>query len=318
MKDKCPPSPASSTIPARIGKHARVAKNHWLQLTAPRSFEVKKVARLPLRTKRPENKGRRRASPSGQSAHEDSSTPVAGSGDEKAIAVAQTSVCATTRVLLISEHALIRVALHAILQTLAGLVLTAEAASCADALAAASISQADIILLDLDAEDDDQIASIPQLLSAFERARILVLADAPNPEAYRRAVSAGATGILLKEQAPELLTKAIEKMRSGEAWLDRATMATVIREMSRVAADHKNGGETGLAMLSRREREVAILAGKGLTNKQVADRLFISPATAHHHLTSIFNKLGLTNRFELVQYLYQHGLMKPLAEPTAD
>ena len=94
-----------------------------------------------------------------------------------------------------------------------------------------------------------------------------------------------------------------------EAWLDRMMIATILRERSRPeAVNSRNAEAAKIATLTERERQVISLIGEGLKNREIAERMFISEATVRHHLTSIFNKLGVADRLELVIYAYQHNL----------
>ncbi|HWP41952.1 MAG TPA: response regulator transcription factor, partial [Blastocatellia bacterium] len=93
-----------------------------------------------------------------------------------------------------------------------------------------------------------------------------------------------------------------------------ATMAGVLSEMVRASKPKEADPESSkIASLTEREREVVALVGEGLKNKQIADRLFISETTVRHHLTSIFDKLGVSDRVELLIYAYRHGLADPPA-----
>ena len=122
----------------------------------------------------------------------------------------------------------------------------------------------------------------------------------------------GAVGVVLKEKAPEVLIKAIEKVHEGEIWLDRAMVANVFSAASRFRDTRKNDpGGSQDRTLTEREREVIALVGEGLRNKQIADRLFISEGTVRNHLTTIFSKLEVSDRFELLIYSYRHSLAKP-------
>jgi two-component system nitrate/nitrite response regulator NarL len=100
---------------------------------------------------------------------------------------------------------------------------------------------------------------------------------------------------------------------AGEVWINRAMMARVIGGLwnpvnaQTIQADPE---AVKIALLTEREREVVGLIGEGLRNKQIAERLFISEITVRHHLTSIFDKLGVSDRFELAIYSYRHGLAK--------
>ncbi len=215
------------------------------------------------------------------------------------------------RVLLIDDHALVRAGLVTLIEQRPGLTVIGEAANRADALAIAAREQPDIILLDLDLGGENSLDFLPELFTAAPATRVILLTGMLDPEAHRRAVRLGAMGLVLKEQATEVLIKAIERVHAGEVWLDRSMLATVLTELSPARANEEVDPEAAkIATLTAREREVIALLAEGLPSKQIAERLFISEATVSHHLGSIFNKLGVTNRLELVVYAYRHGLAK--------
>jgi DNA-binding NarL/FixJ family response regulator len=119
-------------------------------------------------------------------------------------------------------------------------------------------------------------------------------------------------GLVFKEKAADVVIRAIERVHAGEVWFDRTLIGNVLTEPSRASATKKLDPEADkIIRLTEREREIAALIGEGLKNKQIANRLFISETTVRHHLMSVFDKLGVTDRLELIIYAYRHGLAKP-------
>jgi two-component system, NarL family, nitrate/nitrite response regulator NarL len=215
------------------------------------------------------------------------------------------------RVLLIDDHELVRTGLRMLLERQPGLTIVGEAANGTDALALAAREQSDIILLDLDLDGVNSLDLLPELHAAATGARVILVTGTRAPEQYYRAVQLGVAGVVSKAQAADVLLQAIEKVYAGEVWLEPAMVARLLAEMSRqraVGTEQVNPEAAKIARLSVREREVITLIGEGLYNKQIAGRLSISETTVSHHLTSIFAKLGLANRFDLVIYAYRHGL----------
>jgi DNA-binding NarL/FixJ family response regulator len=216
------------------------------------------------------------------------------------------------RVLLVDDHAVVRAGLRMLIESQPGLSVVGEAAKRADALAIAAREHPNIILLDLDLGGDSGLDLLPDLLTTATQSRVILLTGMRDPQAHHRAVLLGAMGVVLKEQAAEVVVKAIEKVHAGEVWLDRSMTARVLAEMSRTRTAKETDPEAiKIASLTEREREVIPLIGEGLKNKQIGDRLCISEATVRHHLTSIFSKLGVSDRLELVIYVYRYGLAKP-------
>ena len=215
------------------------------------------------------------------------------------------------RVLLVDDHAVVRAGLRMLIESRLGLVVVGEAANGGDALAIAAREQPNIILLDLDLGAGNGLDVLPGLLSATQ-ARVILLTGARDPDLHHQAVRLGAMGVVLKDQAAEILVEAIEKVHAGQAWLDPALMARVLSGMSATQRPAKIDPETAkIATLTERERGVIALICEGLQNKQIGQRLHISETTVRHHLTSIFDKLGVENRLELVIYAYRNNLAKP-------
>jgi two-component system nitrate/nitrite response regulator NarL len=213
------------------------------------------------------------------------------------------------RVLLIDDHALVRACLRMLIESHPGLRVVGEAAVPPDALAAAVQEHPDIILLDLDLGETNGLDLIPSLRSAVPEAHVVVLTGVRDPALHREAVRLGAVGIVLKEKAADVLFQAIAKVHGGGIWLDSVLVAGVLGEMTRLGGSPTTDPETTkISSLTAREREVIDLIGQGLKNQVIADRLCISEATVRHHLTSIFAKLSVVDRLELVVYAYRHGL----------
>jgi len=215
------------------------------------------------------------------------------------------------RVLLIDDHVVMRMGLRMLIENQPGLCVVGEATDRDAAILSAAREQPDIILLDLDLGGESGLDILSELRTAAKGARVIVLTGIRNPAEHRQAVRLGATGMVLKEQAVDTLVKAIERVHAGETWLDPALVANVLAERSRARGRDADPEAARIAMLTERECEVIALIGEGLKNRQIAKRLSISETTVVHHLTSIFDKLGVANRLELVTYAYRHGLAKP-------
>jgi two-component system nitrate/nitrite response regulator NarL len=140
---------------------------------------------------------------------------------------------------------------------------------------------------------------------------VIVLAGMRKSEGHRRAVRLGAIGLVRKEQASEVLLKAITKVHAGEVWLERTLVADVLGEITRGGLVQPADSEAvKIATLTPREREVITLVGRGLKNRQIAAHLRITEATVRHQLTSTYAKLNVVDRLELVIYAYRHGLCR--------
>ena len=223
-----------------------------------------------------------------------------------------TSLSQPIRVVIVDDHVVVRTGLRMLIESRPGITVVGEASNGSEALAVVARTQPNIIVLDLDLGGESGLDYFPGLRTAASTARVLVLTGVRDPELHRRAVRLGSMGLVRKEEAAEVLLQAIKKVHAGEVWLEPAMIASVLGEMTGTRASQLLDPEAAkIASLTEREREVVTLMGQGLRNKQIAERLGISETTVRHHLTSIFAKLGVTDRLELVIYIYRHGLARP-------
>ena len=214
------------------------------------------------------------------------------------------------KVLLIDDHAIVRAGLVMLLHSQKHIKVVGETGDANEALNISAKEQPDIILLDVVLGDHDGLDLLPRLRKAADKARILILTGTQNQEVHQKAVRLGAMGLVNKETAAEVLLKAIDKINAGEIWFDRMVMGDVLNEMARGKEDRSVDPEVAkITKLTDREREIIICIAEGLKNKQIAERMFISETTVRHHLTSVFNKLGVADRLELMIYAFRHKLV---------
>lgn len=215
------------------------------------------------------------------------------------------------RLLLVDDHELVRTGLRMLVERHQAITVVGEAATCAQALEIAARERPDIILLDLDLGDESGLGVLRKLLAAASDARVILVTGLRSPDEHQRAVQLGAMGLVRKEQAADVLLQAIEKVYAGEVWLEPSLVARALGDMSRRRSAESapvDPEQAKIGRLTRRERDVIVLVLEGLQNKQIAERLAISETTVSHHLTSVFGKLGLASRFDLIIYAYRHGL----------
>jgi DNA-binding NarL/FixJ family response regulator len=211
-------------------------------------------------------------------------------------------------IMIIDDHVVIRSGLRMLIEHDQRMKVVAQAGSRTEALERATSEHPDVIILDLVLGDEDGLSFLPELCEASPNSRVLVLTGVQNPDAHRRAIRRGAMGIVLKEHAADQLLKAIMKVYEGEVWIERSMMGSMIQEFNKPAMLDPEVSK--IESLTDREREVIALIGEGLKNKQVGERLFISETTVTHHLSSVFSKLEVSDRLELIIYAFRHGLAK--------
>jgi len=214
------------------------------------------------------------------------------------------------RIMIVDDHAVVRTGLRMLIEQDQTMTVVAMGGSREDALQLAEKEKPDIIVLDLMLGDDDGLDFLPELCKASPNSRVLVLTGVQTPESHRTAIRRGAMGIVLKQQAAELLLKAIRKVHEGEVWIDRSMMGSVLSDVRSEKREEENPEGLKMATLTAREREVISLVSEGLKNKVIGERLFISETTVTHHLSSIYSKLGVSDRLELVVFAFAHHLTK--------
>jgi two-component system response regulator DevR len=212
------------------------------------------------------------------------------------------------RLCIVEDHAMVRSALRMVIENHGGMIVVGEASNRAEALKVATANPPDVFILDLDLNDENGLDFLPELISRFPSARVLVVTASTDSKEHQRAIKAGAMGLVRKEEASDVLLTAIEKLYSGEAWLTPALTAAVLARISR-ATD--NSEDQKIESLTTREREIIALVAQGFKRSQIAEKLFLSDTTVRNYMTSILGKLDLTDRFELAFYAFRNHLAKP-------
>jgi DNA-binding NarL/FixJ family response regulator len=220
------------------------------------------------------------------------------------------------KVVIVDDHALVRAGLRMLIDNEPDMRVVGEAGSCEEGISVVECEQPDVIILDLDIGGESSLDRISDILAASGKSRVLILTGMRDAEAHARAAQLGASGLVLKEKAADVLIKAVRCVHAGEIWFDRTMINSLVLEMTRRDAEKSNPEAAKIATLTERERQIITLLGEGLKNKFIAARLFISETTVRHHLTSIYSKLAITDRLELLIYAHRHGLITP-PEPPA-
>ena len=214
------------------------------------------------------------------------------------------------RIVVLSPSTILASALRLLLESHSGFKLVGEGTSYAEAVKVQRVPP-DVILLHEDGALENEVAQLSQLMGAPKTARVVILTSAPSPETHCAIMRLGAMGVVRKQDPPDTLFRAIERVRAGELWLDQALVMGLLDFRTRGDGHAHDVQEAPVGLLTRREREIVHLVGEALHNRQIAQRLFISETTVRHHLTAVFAKLGVADRLELVIYAYRHGLAKP-------
>ncbi len=169
--------------------------------------------------------------------------------------------------------------------------------------------QPDILLLNIFLDDIDCVSNIPDF-SSNGNTRVVVFTETQDKDVIDRAILSGARGVLHRKESMQTILRAIEKIHNGELWLDRITTGRILLQNSRIRGKISSDSNTEkITMLTRKECLILRAFSDGTggeQNKQIAAKLCMSEHTLRNHLTSIFSKLGIKNRFSLFTYAKQH------------
>jgi DNA-binding NarL/FixJ family response regulator len=214
------------------------------------------------------------------------------------------------RVLLVDDEAMVRVGLRMVLTAEPDIEVVGEAVDGSTAEEQAVALTPDVVLMDIRMPRVDGIEGARRVLAAVPTARVVVLTTFGEDEYVEAALRAGVSGFLLKVSSPEDLIAAVRTVAGGGGLLDPAVTLRVIESFasappSRVARSERLDALTG------RERDVATLVARGLSNAEIAAELYLGEATVKTHVSSALMKLGLRDRVQLVVEAYELGLVRP-------
>ncbi|HEX3783553.1 MAG TPA: response regulator transcription factor [Pseudonocardiaceae bacterium] len=201
------------------------------------------------------------------------------------------------RVLLVDDHEVVRRGVRDLLDGERDIDVVAEAGSVAEALAVASRLKPDVAVVDIRLPDGDGVGLCRALRAGEDGPRCLVLTAFDDERVILDAIDAGVSGYLLKQVRGQDLVTAVREVAAGRSLLDPVTTARVLDRMrAPEAADE-------LAALTDRERRVLELLGEGLTNRQIAERLFLAEKTVKNYVTLVLAKLGMQRRTQAVAWV---------------
>ncbi|MFI5593768.1 response regulator [Amycolatopsis sp. NPDC051758] len=224
----------------------------------------------------------------------------------------------TIRVLLADDQALLRATFRLLVDATDDMEVVAEAADGQDAVTKAREARADVVVMDIRMPGVDGIEATRRITADEDLAgvKILVLTTFENDEFVVAALRAGASGFLGKGVEPEVLLQAIRTVAAGESLLSpSATTALIGRFLAQPEARLVEA-RAELGELTAREREITALVGSGLSNAEIAAKLFISAATAKTHVNRAMMKTGARDRAQLVVFAYETGLVAPPKPPA--
>jgi DNA-binding NarL/FixJ family response regulator len=215
------------------------------------------------------------------------------------------------RVLLADDQALVRAGFRALLDAQDDIEVIAEAGDGEQAVRLARELAPDVVLMDIRMPGTDGLAATRQIAADEQLAnvRVVILTTFELDEYVFEAIRSGASGFLVKDTEPDELVQAVRVVAAGDALLSPSVTRRLIGEFAARAKEPR--GRAGLEELTDREQEVLALVGDGLSNSEIAKRLYVSPATAKTHVSRAMVKLRARDRAQLVVIAYESGLVRP-------
>ncbi|MEW1889127.1 MULTISPECIES: response regulator transcription factor [unclassified Streptomyces] len=204
---------------------------------------------------------------------------------------------APTRVFLVDDHEVVRRGLRDLIDDEPDMEVVGEAATAEQGLARGLALRPDVAVLDVRLPDGDGIGVCRELRSGLPGLACLMLTSFDDEDALLDAIMAGAAGYVLKQINGSDLVSAIRTVATGQSMLDPATTARLMRSL-RGPEERKSPEDERLAGLSEREHSVLELIGEGLTNRQIAQRLYLSEKTVKNHISRLLGKLGVERRVQ--------------------
>ncbi len=219
------------------------------------------------------------------------------------------SPAAPIRVLVVDDHPIFRDGLTRLLEAERGFVVVGEAPDGEQALELVEQLKPDILLLDLAMPSMPGLAVLSALAEAAAPVRTILLTAAIERPEIITAFQAGAYGVVLKDSATELLFKCMRCVMQGQYWIGREGVADLVAALRQAGSGADGAAGPRRFRLTRREQEVVAAVVGGLTNREIAAQLGVTEDTVKHHVTNVFDKLGVSNRLELAMFAINHRLV---------
>lgn len=202
------------------------------------------------------------------------------------------------RILIVDDHAVVRMGLKALLNLYDNFLVVGEADSGEEALLLVEQMKPDVVIMDIRLPGINGIEACQEIRAAFPDIHVIMLTSFADEEAVIASIMAGASGYILKQIENDQLIESIERVARGESLLDPKITGDILHHLKMMASEKEND-----AKLSETERKILLLIAEGKTNREIAESIFLAEKTVRNYVSKIFDKLNLANRAAAAAYV---------------
>jgi DNA-binding NarL/FixJ family response regulator len=211
-----------------------------------------------------------------------------------------------TRILLADDHELVRQGIAAMLTKATDIEIVGQARTGREAIEYTRRDLPDVVLMDVKMPDMDGLEATRRIKEERPRTAVIMVTMHDNPNYLRDAVRAGAAGYLLKDVSGEELIDAVRQVASGGAFIESQMLKGMLSEMKPTGQPATSAAKN----LTKREREILSLVAEGMSNREIAEKLVLSPETVKSHVAAILEKLNVSDRTQAAIYAVRNGLVE--------
>lgn len=213
-------------------------------------------------------------------------------------------------VVLYASYRIVLESLEILFESTNEITLIAGVSNIEELARTVELKQPNVLVICLTESENDQISFISNIQNACPNIKVLVFTSSNDINEHLKAVRLGAFGVITKDQSGRTLIRAIRQIHNGDTWFNQALISRMLNgDTKQTAGFSERRGFEPIEVITRRELDVINLVSKGLKNKEIGKQLFISEATVRHHLSSIYGKVGVADRLNLVIYAYQKKII---------
>ena len=211
----------------------------------------------------------------------------------------------TIKVLLVDDHAVVRLGLNTLLSDEREIIIVGEAANADQAMKQVDLLKPDVVILDIQIPGKNGIEVCKNIVSQYPNSKVVMLTSHTSDEFITQAIRAGASGYVLKQVGNEELLRAIKAAYAGEMAFDTQTTSQMVKTYKKL---EKEAEDSIFADISQRELQVMVLVAEGQSNKEIGRKLNLSEITIRNYVSNILSKLNFRNRIDIARFAIQHHL----------